>query len=310
MKTKLHIALGALLAIALFVVALPISSAAQPSPVSVQERGERRHVKQGPEVGKRVKQLQKFNKDVRSALADFEKNEKRNGHRPKHDESFSITMDPAGGPPSSAALKNAQTASPFRKASFKPQDPDYSGYGVEMIFIPTYDVPGEWQGTVIINKFDPSGAYLGQYVADVAMVPDPTQTFWDVQFEVSYEGGSPYLQYGDPALYSELGMPGLMGEGGLLPAIGKGITAPRSFSDRAASFEKASFTPQTPWQVLRFGNRPTVRFVMKCTALGTAGAAVRCGIGSLATGGTAFLPCTGTLAAGILTVCTLTAIFS
>ena len=116
MKTKLHIALGALLAIGLFVVTLPISSAAPPSSVVgaySRSQGDRTHVKQGLEVGKRVKELQKFNKNVRSALADFEKNAKRNGHSPKHDESFSVTLDSAGGPPSSAALKSAQSGGSF-----------------------------------------------------------------------------------------------------------------------------------------------------------------------------------------------------
>lgn len=312
MKPRIRIALGALLGIALFVVALPISSAAPPSPVSVvaysqaQERGERSHVKQGSEVGKRVKQLQKFSKDVRSALAAFEKNEQRNGHRPKHDESISLTLDSAGGPPSSAALKSAQTVSPFRKVSFTAQDPDYSAYGAEMILIPTYNVPGEWQGTVIINKFDPAGAYLGQYVADVAMVVDPTQTFWDVRFEVSYEGGEAYIQYGDPAIYEGLGDPGIGGGGGLL-SMG-GIQS----LDRTPSFEKASFTPQGGWHPPpHFGNpsTPKMRWVMKCTALGTAGGAVRCGIGSLFTGGAAFLPCKGATAGGVFTTCTLVAIF-
>ena len=48
----------------------------------------------------------------------------------------------------------------------------------------------QWQGTVIINKFDPSGAYLGDYVADVVMLPDPTNPSQpDVTFEVSFEDG-------------------------------------------------------------------------------------------------------------------------
>ncbi len=108
MNTKLHIALGAFLGIALLVVALPISSAAPPSPLTVlassqdhQERGERTHVKQGEEVGKRVKHLQKFNKNVGAALEKFEQNERRtqNGHKPKHNASFSATIDPDSGAP-------------------------------------------------------------------------------------------------------------------------------------------------------------------------------------------------------------------
>lgn len=173
-----------------------------------------------------------------------------------------------------------------------------------MIFIPTYDVPGEWQGTVIINKFDPSGAYLGQYVADVAMVPDPTQTLWDVQFEVSYEDGVAYIQYGDPNF--DLGTPnGLQNPGGL-----QGPISAMSRPD----FRKASFNSMEPQRGLggaRFGipSTPTVRWVMKCTTIGSGAGAVRCGIGSLFTGGTAFLPCMGATVPAIFTLCTLTAIF-
>ncbi len=306
MKTKLHITLAALLGIALFVVALPISSAARPSPVSAvaslpdQQEGNRSHVKQGPEVASRVKQLQRFNKNVRSALADFEKNEKRNGHKPKHDESFSLTLDSAGGPPSSAALKTAQTASPFRKASFKPQDPDYSAYGVEMIFIPTYDTPGEWQGTVVFNEFDPSGAYLGQYVADVAMVPDPTNTFWDVYEEVSYQDGEAYLQYGNP--YFEFGTPRENQDPSVLQPLISTVRRP--------AFRKVSFGPEPQFPTPHFGipATPKMRWVMKCTAIGTAGSAVRCGVAALF-GGAPWVPCTGAAAAGFFTACTLIAIF-
>lgn len=307
MKTRINIALRALLSISLFVLALPISAASPPQPTSMtsfssgQER-ERRHVKQGPEVGKRVKELQKFNKNVRRGLADFEKNARRNGHRPKLDESFSITIDPTNRTQSSAALKRPSVSGrPFRKTSLRVQDPDYSGYGVEMIFIPTYSIPGEWQGTVVFNRFDPSGAYLGQYVADVAMAPDPTGTFWDVFFEVSYEGGEAYLEYGNPDF--ELGTPTSLQDPAMLQPPIAGIPRP--------IFQKASFAavPQ------RFGPRvgipttPRMRWVMKCTAIGSAGGAVGCGAVSLIWGGIPFLPCAVGGATTALTVCTLTAIF-
>lgn len=55
MKTKVRIALIALLGITLFVVGLPISSAAP------NRQGERMHAKKGREVGSRVRQLQKYN---------------------------------------------------------------------------------------------------------------------------------------------------------------------------------------------------------------------------------------------------------
>ncbi len=136
MKTKIRIALGALLAIGLFVAMLPISSAMSVKVKTDRAGQERQHVKRGAEVGKRVRDLQKYNKNIRAALGQFEKNGKRNGNKPKHDESVSVIQDPAGG---SAALKSANTAAnPFRKVGFKPQDPDYSDYGVEMILIPTF----------------------------------------------------------------------------------------------------------------------------------------------------------------------------
>ena len=116
MKTKVRIALVALLGIALFVVGLPISSAAP------NHQGERIHSMKGREVGNRVRELQKYNKNLRAALGQFEKNGKRNGHKnlPRLDEAVSITQDPAGG---SAALKSAKiAANPFRKAAFTPQD--------------------------------------------------------------------------------------------------------------------------------------------------------------------------------------------
>jgi hypothetical protein len=174
MKTKVRIALVALLGITLLICGLPMSSAAPHSP-NHQDK-ERVHSKRGPEVGKRVRELQKHNKDVRSALAVFERNAARNGHSPRLDDAFSVTRDPAGG---TAGLKDALTpaTTPFRKVGFKPQDTDYSAYGLEIIVIPTYYVPGQWQGTIIFNKFDPSGSYLGEYVADVVITLDSDTDF-------------------------------------------------------------------------------------------------------------------------------------
>jgi hypothetical protein len=309
MKTKLRIALGALLAIALFVVALPISSAAPPSPITVlasspdhQERGERTHVKQGQEVGKRVKQLQKLNKNVGAALEKFEENERRtqNGHKPKHDASFSATIDPDSGAPPKAALKMTDRATnPFRKVAFvSPQEPDYSTYGAELIFIPSYVTDSEWQGTVIINGFDPSGAFLGQYVADVAMVANATQTL-DVVYELSYSDGVGYITYGNPGF--ELGTPTYEQPVNLIS------------SARKPDFRKTSFEPSpavAPQLICPFGCpvRPRVQWVMKCTAIGSAGIAARCGIGLLLGGGP-YVPCQLAGSAGVFTVCTLTAIF-
>ena len=191
-------------------------------------------------------------------------------------------------------------AGPFRKVSFKPQDPDYSNYGVEMIFIPTYSIPGECQGTVIFNEFDPTGAYLGQYVADVAMVPDPTGTFWDVFYEVSYEDGVAYLQYGNP--YFELGTPRDLQDPAMLQPVISTVRRP--------DFRNASFGPEPQRGFPHFGtpSTPKMRWVMKCTTITGTGVAVACGVGTLLSLG-AFSPCFLAWGAGALTTCTLYAIF-
>src|SRR6266853_6434886 len=123
MKPKVRITL---VGIVLLVAALPIAA-------------QRTRVKSGVEVGNRVRQLQKYNTKVRAALNIFEANAKRHGNNnvPKLDQAVSITQDPARG---TAALSGASAPmSPFRKAGFRPQDTtDYSAYGVEMIFIPSY----------------------------------------------------------------------------------------------------------------------------------------------------------------------------
>ena len=306
MKNLPHNVVVAFLGICMFAVALPTSFATSTLPANVdsstshQETHEREHLRAGADVGKRVKQLEKFNKNVRTALAAFERNEMRNGHRPKHDASFSLTRDPVGGPTSNAALKQTRSPSPFRKVSLKPQEPDYSAYGVEMIFIPTYDTQLEWQGTVIFNEFDPSGAYLGQYVADVAMVPDPTNSFWNVYQEVSYQDGEAYLQYGNP--YFEFGTPRDNQDPDATRPLISGIVKP--------DFVKAGFAPSPQFPTTRFGNpsTPKMRWVMKCTGIGTGGSAVRCGVAALF-GGAGWVGCTGAAAAGFFTACTLVAIF-
>lgn len=305
MKNFTYVTLIALLGIGLFMLPLPVSSAAPNSPTTTcsapsDQEKEREHFKKGSEIEKRVRQLEKFSKNVRAALAGFEKNENRNGHRPKRVASFSVIRDPMGPPPSNASLKSTRSGTPFRKVSFRPQEPDYSAYGVEMIFIPTYDTDSEWQGTVIFNEFDPSGAYLGQYVANVAMVPDSTNTHWDVYQEVSYQDGEPYLQYGNP--YFEFGTPCDNQDPGAIQPLISGI--------RKQDFVKAGFSPSPQRPTPHFGNpsTPRMRWVMKCTAIGTAGSAVRCGVAALF-GGAPWVPCTGAAAAGFFTACTLVAIF-
>jgi hypothetical protein len=292
MKTKVRIALVALLGITLFVCGLPISSAAP------DHQGERRHSKKGPEVAKRVRQLQKYNKAVRQALAAFERNEGRNKHAPRIDDAESFTLDPAGG---SAALNLAKDT-PFRKVGFKPQDTDFSGYGLEIITIPTYTALGEWQGTIIFNKFDPSGGYIGQYVADAVIGPDSTYTFLDVNFEVSFEGDNAYLECGDPNAYGYLGDPG----------AGGGFQPPPISSIGRATFEKASFTPQL--NPFRLGQRigganPRLRQVVRCTWGSSAAGGLTCGVVSGFFGEIPFIPCLLGAATLASSGCTMAALF-
>lgn len=255
-----------LLLIFMLCYAPPITTEAAPP-----DRAERkaRH-KKGAEVGKRIRQLRKYNKNIQRALADFERNTKRNGHAPKIDEAESFTLDPAGG---TAALNMATTSSPFRKVGYKPQD--LSGYGLEVIVITTYEAPGEWHGTVIYNKFDPSGGYLGQYVANVIMGPDPTYTVPDVVLEISYDDGGAWLEYGDLSAYESLGDPGA------------GFEQPMTI----ARFKKAQFQPGRRAVGRRIVQNPAVRQYVKCTWGASAAGGITCGVVSAFFAGAPLMPC-------------------
>jgi len=121
---RLHGDLGMLLAVAVFAITVPISVSTASTVRSNRAVQERDHVTRGPEVGKRVRDMQKYNKNVRAALGQFEKNGNRNHNTPKLDEAISVMRDPAGG---IAKLNSANTATPvFRKAALKSQEVDYS----------------------------------------------------------------------------------------------------------------------------------------------------------------------------------------
>jgi hypothetical protein len=125
---------------------------------------------------------------------------------PKIENSFAI----AGklGPTSASHPKVCKDCGALQKVGFSPQG-TISGDGVEMTFIPTLSIPGEWQGTVISTRYDVYGSFIDQYVADIVMVqPDPNINAWDVVFEVSFDLGVPYLQY-EPGMYTgfDLGVP-------------------------------------------------------------------------------------------------------
>ena len=283
------ISLSLLLTFMLLCSVLPIATGAD---TLTYARGERksRHQK-GAKVGTRVRQLRKHNKNLHRALADFERNEKRNGNKPRIDESESFMIDPAGG----TAAFNMSANGPLRKVSYKPQE-DFSGYGLEVIVITTYEAPGEWQGTLIFNKFDPSGGYLGEYVANVIIGPDPTNTLPDVIAEISYGDGQAYLEYGDEYMYGELGDPGAGFQQPPIASIGRSI------------FKKASF--QGPLGLVRrIVQNPRVRGYVKCTWAGSLAGAAGCGVVSAFFAGAPFIPCLLGAATTANTGCALYAIF-
>lgn len=286
------ISLSLLLTLTLLCSALPIATSARTLTPAPGER-KARHQK-GAKVGARVRQLRKHNKNLNRALADFERNEKRNGNKPRIDESESFMIDPAVG----SAVLNMSANNPLRKVSYKPQE-DFSGYGLEVIVITTYEAPGEWQGTIIFNKFDPSGGYLGEYVANVIIGPDPTNTLPDVIAEISYEDGQAFLEYGNGNLYGELGDPGV------------GLEQQVSRLNGRSIFKKASFQfqPGRGSLIRPIVQNPRVRGYVKCTWAGSTAGAAGCGVVSAFFAGAPFIPCL--LGAGTTanTGCAIYAIF-
>ena len=232
-----------------------------------------RHEK-GENVGKRIRELRKHNKDIDNALTDFERNEKRNGNKPKIDEAESFRADSADG---IAAIRAGDV---FQKVSFKPQ----AGYGVEVIAITTYGGPGEWHGTVIANGYDSSGGFLWNYVADVIIGPDPTYTAPEVKLEISYEGGQAYLEYGNVPSTEPLGTPGA----GLQQE-------PQASKGKQATFQKARFQAGAGTVAREIGRRiirsPKVAAYVKCTWTGSFFGGLGCAAGAAAFAEAPFVPC-------------------
>jgi len=253
----------------------------------------------GPKVAKRVNNLKRLNKDVRNALKMFEDNERRTGRRPKVEESWMLT----GKASTRQARKNCKDCSPMTMVSFRPQDPVFDN-GIEMIFIPTYSVPGQWQGTVIVNRYDEAGTFLQQYVADVAIVEEPGA--WNVIYEVSFEQDGAWLE-SDPALGMVTDTSFVFG----MPIEDQPITITRTF--RRPEFRNASFGfPQRlvgPGGIgMRNSMNPRVRRWAGCTAatcLGVGG--VGCAVATLF--GVPFPACAATACSGGAARCVLVQIF-
>lgn len=123
-NTMKRISFVILLGMALIVGALPIAWATPDN--QDKQKKERSHHAKGAEVGKRVRELRRYNSRLNAALTVFERKAERSGYSPKIDEAESFTMDPDSDG-QSGALKLANPTSPFQKVGFKPgQTPDYS----------------------------------------------------------------------------------------------------------------------------------------------------------------------------------------
>jgi hypothetical protein len=84
------------------------------------------------------------------------------------------------------------------------------GTDVELIFVPVLSLDMEWQGTVISNLYDSSGANVGQYVAEsVLIMPDPNLYAWDEVYEAPVYGGMVQPAIAEPGMYInvDLGVP-------------------------------------------------------------------------------------------------------
>jgi hypothetical protein len=314
MKSKIRLAIGALLGLALFTSVLPISGLRYghaKAKVQDQETKDAK-IKTGPEVAQRVNQLKQANKQVRNALKIFENNERKNGRKPKIEESWAITGRVASS--RQARTRNCKSCPPLKKVGFH-QDPA-SDDVIEIIFIPTYDVPGEWQGTTIFTLYDSAGNFLDQYIADVVLrQQDPAVDSWTDVYEVSFEGGQAWLQ-SDPAqgmimdLNFQFGTPlDQQPDPSILPGVISAISGPR-FS-RKVSY---SLTTMEPQLLFPFGSpvrpHPRVRSFLKCSALTCAAVGgLGCGVTSLLDAGLHFGPCAAGSCVGGAALCGLFQIF-
>jgi hypothetical protein len=270
--------------------------------------------KTGREVTERVNQLKQANKHVRNALRAFERNADRTGRLPQLEESWALVSNV-----SSNAVSRALTPTGFapnRRVAFNPQE--VSEDGIEIIFVPTYSAFGEWQGTVICNRYDGAGNFLEQYVADVVLKQEPVAYTWFGVYEVSFEANDAWLQ-SDPALGMiadlnfELGTPveqqrfGDNNQGPITTIFGG------AFLNSTYTFGTNTLEPQGSWyrpRVPASGPNPKVRNWVGCTVAWCAGTGgVGCGALSLLTAGVAFGPCATSACLGSAAACGLSQIF-
>jgi len=91
----------------------------------------------------------------------------------------------------------------MRPASFTQQSSVSDG-NVEIIFVPEYSVGGEWQGTVIADRYDDYGSLVEQYVAEsILVMPDANTYSWDEVYEAPVYGGEVQAPISEPGMYTD-----------------------------------------------------------------------------------------------------------
>ena len=201
MKNLVRSATSVLLLAAIFGLAIPMSvHSTKASLGEPAANGVNLKVKKGPEVAAKVRKLKESNQNVRAALKYFDKK----GKPSKIDDAFAIV----GYAPSSKMKVASTNNSLFRPASFTSPSSfasqDISDGNVELIFVPEYEVQGEWQGTVIANRYDEYGSMVDQYVAESILVKtDPSTISWDEVYEAPVYGGEVQPPITESGMYSD-----------------------------------------------------------------------------------------------------------
>jgi hypothetical protein len=147
-------------------------------------------VKTGSEAVARVGILKQNNKNLRAALSIFEKR----GHKPKIENSTVVTDKLSDSDIAFLRKQKGTSQATFEKAVLRPQQSVGSPEG-EIVFIPTLELPGEWQGTIIITAYDEYGNFVNDYTANVVLTQVPGTYDWEAKYEVGVDGGVPYLSW-------------------------------------------------------------------------------------------------------------------
>jgi hypothetical protein len=202
MKNLVRLATSALLIAAIFGLAIPMSiRSTEASLMEPASKGAKDFkVKKGAEVAAKVRKFKESSENVRAALRYFDKK----GKPSKIDDAFAITGSASSSKTTTASTNNSliRPASFVKASSFASQD--ISEDNVELIFIPDYSVVGEWQGTIIANRYDDYGGLVEQYVAQSILVtPDPNSASWDEVYEAPVYGGEVQPPISEPGMYTD-----------------------------------------------------------------------------------------------------------